>query len=83
VESSADVLEELRWEAPSPGVVHQESSRAPQDPLLDAMGFDPVDPETLSGRLVWRIEDVTTRILELELAGCLARLPGGRVQRRR
>jgi DNA processing protein len=83
VESSADVLEELRWEAPGPGVLHQEISRAPQDPLLDAMGFDPVDLETLSGRLVWRIEDVTTRILELELAGCLARLPGGRVQRRR
>lgn len=83
VESAADVLEELHWEASDETRHKDRVYQDGQDPLLDALGFDPCDPEVLSDRLGWTIEQVTTRVLELELAGSLARLPGGRVQRRR
>ena len=82
VESAADVLEELHWESSDGAGEKQVVCQTGQDPLLDVLGFDPCDLEVLSVRLGWTIEEVTTRVLELELAGSLARLPGGRVQRR-
>jgi DNA processing protein len=83
VESAADVLEELHPETSGGALRQRQTPPFAQDPLLDALGFDPCDLEMLSGRLGWTIEEVTARVLELELAGCLARLPGGKVQRRR
>jgi DNA processing protein len=82
VESAADVLEELGLSASGDQMHQQATGQIAQDPVLDALGFDPCDLEVLAGRLGWSIEDVTTRVLELELAGRLARVPGGRVQRR-
>ncbi len=79
VESAADILEELSWPVmpplpAAPGAAHA-------DPLLDAMGFDPLDVDTLAGRLGLTVEVLSVKLLALELEGAVAKLPGGRYQR--
>ncbi|HCX33373.1 MAG TPA: DNA-protecting protein DprA, partial [Rhodocyclaceae bacterium] len=53
------------------------------DPLLAALGFDPCDADTLAARAGLPPEQLSARLLELELAGRVASLPGGRYQRLR
>ena len=97
VETAQDVLEELRWEtfaaAPwpparqadgppgAPGGSPPPAPDAVQDPLLDALGFEPADVDTLTARTGWSASQLQVRLLELELAGEVARLPGGQFQR--
>ena len=63
--------------APTPGA----ASDAPVDALLAALGFDPVTLDTLVARTGWDAADIHVRLLDLELDGQVARLPGQRVQR--
>jgi DNA processing protein len=49
--------------------------------LLDALGHDPVEPDVLLARLDWHPGELSARLLVLELAGRVERLPGGLVQR--
>ncbi|TCP15262.1 DNA protecting protein DprA [Crenobacter luteus] len=49
--------------------------------LLAAMGYDPVDVDTLTDRLKLTAGEVYAMLLELELEGRVAGLPGGRFQR--
>lgn len=49
--------------------------------LLDAMGYDPVHPDILAQQTAWAAADVYARLLEYELDGIVAALPGGRYQR--
>jgi DNA processing protein len=83
VESAADVLEELRLAgrpataAASPAA----TAVAPADPLLDALGFEPTTLDALLARTGWPTAELAARLLELELAGHVARLPGGLYQR--
>ena len=51
--------------------------------LLDAIGFDPVDLDTICERAGLTAEKASAMLLELELNGELARLPGGSFQRLR
>jgi DNA processing protein len=51
-----------------------------EDPILAIMGFDPVSSEVLATQL-GLTQEVYAMLLELELAGKLTSLPGGRVQR--
>ena len=51
------------------------------DPILAIMGFDPVSSEALATQLGLTQGEVYAMLLELELAGKLTSLPGGRVQR--
>ena len=51
------------------------------DALLDALGFDPVTLDALVARTGWDAAELNVRLLNLELAGFVARLPGQRVQR--
>ena len=82
VESAEDVLEELR-----PGLVRREVSaeaaapRSSDDPLLDALGYDPVSLDALLARTGMDTAALQARLLELELDGQVARLPGGLFQR--
>lgn len=84
VESAAEVLEEF----PVQGTLLQlaQPSR-PADtpsisnPLLDAMGFDPVGLDALMARTGWPASELNARLLELELGGEIARLPGQLFQR--
>lgn len=98
VESAQDILEELRpaaaprAAAPAPaGPASVDRSAAPDgpaaaaepdDPLLRALGEDPQTLDALLARCGWPAEQATARLLELELLGAVARLPGGRFQRR-
>lgn len=80
VESAADVLDELRASAPS-AEPRPEASPAHGDPLLDALGHDPASLDALAARLGWPPAELSARLLELELAGEVARLPGQLFQR--
>ncbi len=78
VEAAQDVLEELgaAW-APAPRSVESETGHD----LLDKMGFDPCDIDSLISRSGLTTEVVSAILLELELEGRIASLPGGLYQR--
>ena len=98
VESGADVLNELRIAAPRvalpaalsacqpslftamPAV--DEESDGPDGALRAALGHDPVTFDVLSARTGMASDQLAARLLDLELAGVVERLPGGLLQRR-
>lgn len=93
VETAQDVLEELRLEGVSGHVIEltcqagdqfspsSQAEASDQDPILAAMGYDPVSQEALSARTGLGAADLSARLLELELMGQVARLPGQLFQR--
>jgi DNA processing protein len=93
VETVADVLEELQWggaRAPDTAAAAQASGEAPSghahapdtsDPILQAMGHGPISQEALSARTGLGPAELGARLLELELMGEVARLPGLLFQR--
>jgi DNA processing protein len=82
VDDARDVLEELRWApALSPPAPAPSGAAEPLDALLGAMGYDPVEMDQLQARTGWPTAQLSARLLELELAGRVSRLPGGRYQR--
>jgi DNA processing protein len=84
VESADDVLEELRWPsaaAPS-SVAAPDEVPAASDALLAALGHDPATLDALGARTGLGAAELAARLLDLELAGQVARLPGGLYQRR-
>jgi DNA processing protein len=80
-ESAQDVLEELRLVAVAPRAVADEAVEGEEDPLLAAMGYDPVGLDALIARTGIPAPKLQATLLELELAGQVARLPGGLFQR--
>jgi len=94
VDSAADIVDEL---APLPGRAAAAGSagaggpasgdRDPvpasgaKDPVLDALGFDPLGLDELIARTGRSAADLLARLLDLELQGRVARLPGQRFQR--
>ncbi len=85
VESAQDVLEELQLPAPEaapqPTAPGMTPSKPPESALLQAMGFDPVGLDALMARTGMDTAAMQVQLLELELAGAVARLPGGLFQR--
>lgn len=94
VESAQDVLEELRMppaagkQSASSGaaVLDEEGStdidtRQTESPLLQALGFDPMGVDALVARTGMDAASLQVELLELELDGQVARLPGGLYQR--
>jgi len=79
VESADDVLGELGGGAPTPTPSHT----APEEThaLLHHLGYDPCNVDTLCGRSGLTAEVVSAMLLQLELEGKVASLPGGRYQR--
>lgn len=81
VESAADVLEEF------PAAVAMQPTPAGAEParrasaLLNALGFDPLGLDTLQARTGLDTASLQVQLLELELEGEVARLPGGFFQR--
>jgi DNA processing protein len=57
------------------------ADRAGGDPLLDALGYDPVGIDALVTRTGLAAGEVMARLTELELRGVVSALPGGNVQR--
>jgi DNA processing protein len=54
---------------------------APDDPLLALLGFDPLNVDDVQRRSGLAPAALQGRLLALELAGHIARLPGARIQR--
>jgi DNA processing protein len=81
VESAQDVLEELRLQPPAPAGAEEAESAEGEDSLLAAMGYDPVSVDALVARTGIAASQLQVKLLELELAGEVARLPGGLYQR--
>ena len=96
VESAADIVDELgspdgagrsgvgsRAEAGGADADADADADAPvrSDPLLDALGFDPIGLDELIARTGRSAADLSARLLDLELEGRVSRLPGQVFQR--
>lgn len=89
VESAEDVLEELRpsqagrmRSLPLPAQTKAQPMLEPDlQALLDVIGFDPVDFNTLVERAKSNAAALATQLLSLELAGAIEVLPGARYRR--
>lgn len=82
VELAQDVLEELNLPLTPLGAEGGATAAAPSsDPLLEALGFDAVSLDALQARCGLDTAQLQARLLELELGGEVARLPGGLFQR--
>lgn len=91
VEVATDIIEELQ--APERGLAKEgpadDEEAVPDangedatDAVLRAMGHDPVTLDVLQARTGWPTADLAAALLELELQGKVARMPGGLYQRR-
>lgn len=96
VESAQDVLEELRLQLTPPLVPPSKlikptsevanddeaaSKHVEPDDLVKSLGYDPVSLDALVARTGWDAATLQVRLMELELDGQVARLPGGLYQR--
>ena len=90
VESAQDVLEEMPSCVPHPNTPNLIANDAANtrasdaldqaDPLLEALGFDPMGLDALQARTGLDTPRLQARLMELEIHGQVARLPGGLFQ---
>lgn len=81
VDSVEDVLSELgTWRADATARA-PDATREGEPAILEHIGFDPVDLDSLCARSGLPAERVSSQLLRLELDGRVAALPGGRYQR--
>jgi DNA processing protein len=80
VDQAQDILEELNLSPMSHAPV-EITAPARENGLLVAMGFDPLGIDVLAERSGLSAERLVSALLELELAGRVAPLPGGLYQR--
>lgn len=92
VESVQDIFDALGLDpgaipSGSPADANQTHTDIPSDDgdtdsaLADALGYDPASLEILQVRTGWDTGQLQARLMELELKGQVARLPGGLFQR--
>ena len=89
VESVDDILDELGVLARPAvasrrldgGALLEAEQAEPDDEVLRALGHDPVSLDALMARCGWPAPQLNVRLMELELEGRVARLPGGLFQR--
>src|SRR5690606_21563029 len=84
VESAQDVLEELHWPVEASGkskIVEAPARETDESGILQALGADPASLDALQARTGLPTPALQARLLELELDGRVARLPGGLFQR--
>jgi len=82
VDSADDILGELNWTPAAAAAPATDATRSVDDALLAALGHDPVTLDALLARTGESAAALNARLLELELDGRVARLPGGLYQRR-
>ena len=83
VDSASDILEEYAALLPpvlAPAITPRETGSRP-DPLLTALGFDPIGLDALVARTGQSAAELAARLLDLELAGHVVRMPGQVFQR--
>jgi DNA processing protein len=79
-ETAEDILEELHMPARS-RTPDAPRPHAMNDRVLNALGFDPCDIDTLSARSAMGADEIAALLTEWELEGVVEALPGGRYQR--
>ncbi len=82
VDNACDILEELGLSAQDE--IHSPAASAPNAEtasLLDCIGHDPFDVDMLASRSGLTAEKLYAILLQMELDGRIASLPGGRFQR--
>jgi DNA processing protein len=79
VESARDILDEFGVDSRAHDEPREANER--QHELLQHLGHDPCDVDTLCRRSGLTADRVSAMLLELELAGSVESLPGGRFQR--
>lgn len=85
VETAKDIFEDLDLRVETAQVKQAACADAQaareEAPLLAAIGHDPVSLDALVARTGWPAAQLQAQLLELELSGEVARLPGGLFQR--
>ncbi|HEU0188827.1 MAG TPA: DNA-processing protein DprA [Gallionella sp.] len=84
VETAQDILEELGAPlitSPLNSLAQGLDTQSPDFELLDHVGFDPVDLETLRNRSGLTVAELSAMLLTLELSGHINTIPGGLYQR--
>jgi DNA processing protein len=91
IDSASDILEELEWGYHPPNATNSGASCAmktdvcglndPKNSLLEALGFYPTGLDALQARTGIDTPTLQGQLMQLELQGELARLPGGLFQR--
>jgi DNA processing protein len=84
VETADDILQELgvATEAAKPrSLVSPSTTTGHTAQVLQALGHDPADVGTLADRTGLAVESVAVALVELEIGGDIATLPGGQFQR--
>ncbi|WP_313704387.1 DNA-processing protein DprA [Massilia sp.] len=81
VETVGEILEAMRVSPLAPDVASAPPSETECLGLLEQLGHEPVDIDTLLLRSGGSIGELSLGLLALEMAGMLERLPGGKVQR--
>ena len=84
VETAQDILEELGGSLDSPALPASPGgpgSEGQDSVLLEHIGFDPVDLDTLSARSGLTVAELSAMLLSLELGGRICVLPGSLYQR--
>ena len=80
VESADDITSELQWKVDRP--MGARAVESEDSPLLQALGHEPATLDALGARTGMSAANLNAQLLELELDGRVARLPGGLFQRR-
>lgn len=82
VDQAQDILEDLRPSlAPGRKAQSAPDPAEPADALLQALGYDPLTLDALAARTGIAPAELSAKLLELELDGRVARLPGQQFQR--
>ncbi|HXU94427.1 MAG TPA: DNA-processing protein DprA [Gallionella sp.] len=79
VETAQDILEELGGQIAAP--IQVTGPLGESFGLLEHIGFDPVDIDTLVARCGLTMAELSAMLLTLELEGRISTLPGGQYQR--
>jgi DNA processing protein len=83
VESAEDILEELRWPTMGETAKLESESAGASHPVLQALGFDPCDFDSLLARAGVSADVLAALLTQWEIEGIVETLPGGRYQRLR
>lgn len=82
VDSVQDIVDELQPQGRAAPAKAAQSAGENTDPVLHALGHDPMTLDALVARTGWPAPELNARLLELELDGRVDRLPGQLFQRR-
>jgi DNA processing protein len=81
VESAHDILEELHLPAMPESANAATPAGAREHRLLEHLGFDPCDIDTLSAHSGFASDVVAALLTQLEIEGVVVAVPGGKFQR--